>query len=50
MELNLAGDVKDNKKVFNKYTGDKRKTRENTGPWLTETGELPTHTWKRLRY
>ena len=47
--MNLAGDVNGNK-GFMKHRGDKRKTRENTGPWLSETGDLPTHTWKRLRY
>ena len=42
MELNLARDVKDNKKGFCKYIGDKRKTRENVGPLLNEAGDLVT--------
>lgn len=31
MELNLARNVKDNKKGFYKYIGDRRKTTENVG-------------------
>lgn len=31
IELNLARDVKDNKKGFYKYIGDRRKTTENVG-------------------
>ncbi|KAK4810492.1 hypothetical protein QYF61_004272 [Mycteria americana] len=42
MELNLARDVKGNKKGFCKYIGDKRKTRENVGPLLNGTGDLVT--------
>ena len=38
MELNLARDVKDNKKGFYKYMGDKRKAMENVGPLLNEAG------------
>ena len=37
MELSLARDVKDNKKGFYKYTGDKRKPKENVGPLLKVT-------------
>ncbi|GAB0208357.1 mitochondrial enolase superfamily member 1 [Grus japonensis] len=40
LELNLAGDVKDNKKGFFKYISSKRKTRENVGPLLNEVGAL----------
>lgn len=40
--MNLVGDVKDNKEVFYKYIGDKRKTRENTHLLLNETGDLVT--------
>ena len=47
MELNLARDVKDNKKCFYKYIGDKRKTRENVGPLMNEMGD---RTWKRWKY
>ena len=42
MELNLARDVKDNKKGFYKYIGNKRKTRENVGPLLNKTRDLVT--------
>ncbi|GAB0176076.1 hypothetical protein GRJ2_000072800 [Grus japonensis] len=42
IELNLARDVKDNKKSFYKYVSDKRKTRENMGPLQKETGDLVT--------
>lgn len=34
LELNLARDVKDNKKSFFKYINIRRKTRENGGPLL----------------
>jgi len=34
MELNLARDLKDKRKGFHKYTGDKKKTRENVDPLL----------------
>ncbi|GAB0208273.1 mitochondrial enolase superfamily member 1 [Grus japonensis] len=40
--LNLAKDVKDNKKGFFKYISSKRKTRENVGPLLNEVGALVT--------
>ena len=40
LELNLARDVKHNKKGFYSYTGDKRKTRENVGPLLSKMWEL----------
>ena len=42
IELNLARDVKGNKKSFYSYVGDKRKTRENVGPLRKETGDLVT--------
>jgi len=42
MELNLARDVKDNKKGFYKYIADKKKTGRNAGPFLNETGDLVT--------
>jgi len=32
IELNLARDIKGNKKTFCRYVSDKRKTRENVGP------------------
>lgn len=40
LELNLARDVKDNKKGFFKYINIKRKTRENGGPLLNGAGTL----------
>ncbi|GAB0207739.1 mitochondrial enolase superfamily member 1 [Grus japonensis] len=40
LELNLAGEVKDNKKGFFKYISSKRTTRENVGPLLNEAGAL----------
>ncbi|KAK4818694.1 hypothetical protein QYF61_017915 [Mycteria americana] len=42
LELNLARDLKGNKKSFYRYVGDKRKTRENVGPLQKETGDLVT--------
>jgi len=36
LELNLAKEIKDNKKGFFKYVNSKRKTRENMGPLLNE--------------
>ena len=41
-ELNLARDVKGNKKSFYRYIGDKRKTRKNVDPLRKETGDLVT--------
>ncbi|PKU36054.1 rna-directed dna polymerase from mobile element jockey-like [Limosa lapponica baueri] len=41
-ELNLARDIKDNKKSFYKYVRDKGKTREDVGPLWKETGDLVT--------
>ncbi|GAB0208028.1 hypothetical protein GRJ2_003268500 [Grus japonensis] len=42
IELNLARDVKDNKKRFYRYVSEKRRTRENVGPLRNETGDLVT--------
>ncbi|GAB0204961.1 mitochondrial enolase superfamily member 1 [Grus japonensis] len=42
IELNLARDVKDNKKSFYRYVSDKRRTRENVSPLQNETGDLVT--------
>ncbi|GAB0183728.1 mitochondrial enolase superfamily member 1 [Grus japonensis] len=42
IELNLARDVKDNKKSLYRYVSDKRRTRENVGPLWNETGDLVT--------
>jgi len=42
LELNLARDVKDNKKRFFKYISSKRKTRENVELLLNEVGVLVT--------
>jgi len=40
LELNLASDVKDNKKGFFRYISSKRKTRDNVGPLLNKVGAL----------
>ncbi|GAB0182287.1 mitochondrial enolase superfamily member 1 [Grus japonensis] len=40
IELNLARDVKGNKKSFYRYVSDKRKTRENVDLLLKEAGDL----------
>ncbi|GAB0204443.1 mitochondrial enolase superfamily member 1 [Grus japonensis] len=40
MELNLARDVKDNKKGFYKYIDNEKKTREKVSLLLNETGDL----------
>ncbi|PKU33936.1 glycerol kinase [Limosa lapponica baueri] len=42
LELNMARDVKDNKKGFFKYISSKRKTRENVSSLLNEVGALVT--------
>ncbi|GAB0183571.1 mitochondrial enolase superfamily member 1 [Grus japonensis] len=42
IELNLARDIKDNKKSFYRYVSDKRKTRENADPLWKEMGDLVT--------
>jgi len=42
LELNLARDVKDNKKGFFNYSSTKRKTRDNVGPLLNEVSALVT--------
>ena len=42
IELNLARDVKGNKKNFYRYISDKRKTRENVGPLQKGLGDLVT--------
>jgi len=40
LELNLARDVKNNKKGFFNYISSKRKARDNVGPLLNEVGAL----------
>jgi len=40
--LNLAREVKDNKKGFFNYISSKRKTRDDVGPLLNEVGVLVT--------
>lgn len=42
MKLNLARDIKDNKKGFYRYVGDKRKVKENVGPLLNKMRDLVT--------
>ncbi|KFV00772.1 hypothetical protein N340_04752, partial [Tauraco erythrolophus] len=41
-ELNLARDIKGNKKNFYRYVSDKKRSRENIGPLQKETGDLAT--------
>jgi len=40
LEINLARDVKDNKKIFFEYISSKQNTKENMGPLLNEVGVL----------
>jgi len=42
LELNLARDVRNNKKGFFKYISSKQKARDNMGPLLNEVGVLVT--------
>jgi len=42
VELNLARDVKDNKKGFFNYISSKRKARDNVGLLMNEVGVLVT--------
>uniref|UniRef100_A0A8V5GU01 Uncharacterized protein n=1 Tax=Melopsittacus undulatus TaxID=13146 RepID=A0A8V5GU01_MELUD len=42
LELNLARDVKDNRKGFYRYVVAKKQTRDNVGPLWKLLGELPT--------
>ncbi|KFW73581.1 hypothetical protein AS28_12130, partial [Pygoscelis adeliae] len=42
IELNLARDIKGDKKSFHRYVRDRRKTRENVGPLRNEMGDLVT--------
>ena len=50
LELNLAKEIKDNKKVFFNYVNGKRKTRKNVGPLLNEVGvhRKGMEHWNRL--
>jgi len=41
-EINLARDIKGNKKSFCRYVNDKRKAKENVGPLWKKTGDLVT--------
>ncbi|KFQ14566.1 hypothetical protein N330_13202, partial [Leptosomus discolor] len=47
LELNLAREVKDNRKSFLKYIADKTNTRGNVGPLLNEVGALMTEDTKK---
>lgn len=42
LKLGLARDMKNNKKIFLKYAGDKRKTRENVSLLLRASRDLVT--------
>ncbi|PKU42697.1 rna-directed dna polymerase from mobile element jockey-like [Limosa lapponica baueri] len=48
IELNLARDIKANKKSFCTYVDDKRKTREDVGPLQKETGNLVTRDMEKV--
>jgi len=50
LELNLAKDIKDNKKGFFKYISSKRKTRENVGLLLNELGVLVTEDTEKVKF
>ena len=47
LELNIAKEVKDNRKGFFKHVNSKRKTRENADPLLNEVGALVTEDTKK---
>ena len=47
-DLNLARDVKDKKKGFYEYIGDKTKSRENVGSLLNKAGDLVTHDMEKV--
>ncbi|PKU33295.1 rna-directed dna polymerase from mobile element jockey-like [Limosa lapponica baueri] len=49
LELNLARDVKVNKKGFFKYIGGKRNRRENVGLLLNETGAMVTEDAEKVK-
>lgn len=49
MELNLASDVKGNKKTFYRDAGDKGKTRENVALSRRKRETWLVRTWRRLR-
>lgn len=49
LELNLAMDVKGNKKDIYRYIGSKRKPREDTGPHLNGAGNLETKAMEKAR-
>ncbi|KFV02613.1 hypothetical protein N340_00830, partial [Tauraco erythrolophus] len=42
IELNLARDIKGNKKSFYRYVSDKKRSRENVGPLRKEMGDPAT--------
>ncbi|KAG6924798.1 hypothetical protein G0U57_016461, partial [Chelydra serpentina] len=42
LELQLAGDVRSNKKGFFRYVSNKKKVKESVGPLLNEEGNLVT--------
>ncbi|KFV97213.1 hypothetical protein N327_03267, partial [Fulmarus glacialis] len=48
IELNLARDIKGNKKSFYRYMADKRKTRENVGPLWNKMGDLVTQDMEKV--
>ena len=50
LELNLARDVKDNKKGFFKHISSKEKTRDNVGLLLNEVGVLVMEDAKKAEF
>lgn len=49
MELNLAVEVKDNKKGFSKYVSSQRKARENVGLLLSEVGAMVMESTEKVK-
>lgn len=49
LKLNVAREVKNNKKGFCECIHNKTKGGDNVRPLLSETADLVTQTWKRLR-
>ncbi|KFV19911.1 hypothetical protein N340_04997, partial [Tauraco erythrolophus] len=49
IELNLARDIKGNKKNFYRYVSDKKRSRENVGPLQKETGKPATQDMEKTK-
>jgi len=48
IELNLAGNVKGNKKSVYRYISDKRNTRQNVDPFWKKMGDLVTRDMEKV--